>query len=533
MTLSEELEQLGVDKEKMLSAAKRELKRRQNAQRYLDDPFLFMKYACTDPDPDPVTGVSKRDQLNLKLHGGGLQFINSPSRRKLILWPRGHLKSTTFTVCESLRRAIKNPNIRILLSSAKNDNSRGFLSNIKEILRKPYFIELYGDLLPGPNDKTFKNNSDTLCLMTKTSNFTQSTWTCTGSDAEKTSQHYDLIIHDDVVNRENVSNEDQMNKVIQYYQDCVSLLDPKREMWVIGTRWHPLDLYGWILDNADPRCKELDFQPHHELCTCKFAISIRKLTEDGVYIFPEKFDDEVLHDLVEMDKLDRYGLACQYYNNPVDASTCWFKASDIEASLIEPHDILTDKKGEKRHLQWFAAIDPAESVEARACLSAAVAVGVDTEDGTWYVDYAEGRRVETEGFVSLCMDTWERYRPSIFGMELNTRKHLAFLLKQRMLETGNLFTITELKPQKVGDAKRTKNERIKRLVPLFEHKKIRVNKLLKPLIDELHMLPNSNGKDLSDALSYILDIVPPGLGYRKSSEIKTPRRHIHWKGIGY
>lgn len=525
----EELERIGISQEDFAKAATKELKRRATAQRYLDNPYLFLKYVCTADD--------MRIYLDDNLHGGGLQFVNSPKRRKMILWPRGHLKSTTFTMGEALRRAIKDPNIRILISSAKWDNAKSFLAGIKGILREPRFIELYGDLLPPPNDKFFKNNDAMLFLTTKTRDFKQATFSTTGLDAEKTSQHYDLIIHDDLVARDNVSNATQMEKVIQYYKDCVSLLDPKREMWVIGTRWHPLDLYGWLLGATDPRCASNNFAPHHDDCQCRIDVSIRRLVEDGKYIFPSKFDDEVMRDLIEADQLDRYSVACQYYNNPADPSTCWFKSKDIEASLIDPEDIefSHDEAGRKvkRPLIWYTAIDPAESTESRACLSAAVCVGVDQTDGTWYVDWAEGKRVETPGFLDLAMEAYRRYKPAKYGMELHTKRSLKYSLERRMLDDGMVFHIEELKPQKVGDAHRSKDERIKRLLPLFELKRIRINKKLTMLLDELYTIPASTTRDLTDALSYILDLVPAGVGARQQNQIRVPRRYVHFKAAGY
>lgn len=533
--LPEELSKLGVDMDAFSEAAAKELKRRQRALHILNNPFLFLR-ELTPPD--------KRAFLS-KLHKEGLLFVNTPKRRKLILWPRGHLKSTVFTQVEALRRAVLNPNIRILISSAKWDNAKTYLAAIKGYLRDPAFIALFGDLLPpGTEAKTHKNNEAELTLMSRTNlSLREATFTTTGIDKEKTGQHYDLIIHDDLVARDNVGNTEMMEKVIQYYRDSASLLDPKREMWTIGTRWHPLDLYGWLLDGStDPRCKAQMYNPHIDGCQCKIGVSIRQLKENDVYIYPEKFDDEVVADLIEQDQLDRYSFASQYYNNPSDPSACWFRHSDIEAALVDPDTVYwrTDSDGKRiqRNLRWYTAIDPAESTSSRACKSAAVAVGIDQEDGTWYVDWAEGRRVETPGFLEMCIETYRRYRPVKFGMEMNTRKSLAYSLKRYMLEVGTIFNIEELKPQRVGDANRTKDERIKRLLPLFEFKKIKINRTLKPLLEELYTIPSSTSIDLTDALSYILDMVPPGMGQRSTSvtsegKLILPKRKIGWKGLGY
>jgi hypothetical protein len=530
--LPEELERLGLDAEEFRLAARIELTRRRKADQYLHNPFLFYKYVCTAPD--------KRHNLG-KLHKDGLAWVNDGAhKRRLILWPRGHLKTTTFTQSEMVRKALLDPDVRILISSAKWDNAKRILLGIKGILATEQFIELYGDLLPKTTSaKTYKNNDSELTLMNRVNmRLNQATFTTTGIDKEMTSQHYDFIVHDDLVARDNVGTTEMMDKVIQYYRDCVSLLDPKKEMWIIGTRWHPLDLYGFLIDGAaDPRCKQHHLVKHVDNCKCKIGMSIRQLKEEGEYIFPEIFDDEYMDILIEQDQLDRYSVASQYYNNPTDPSTCWFRPSDIEASLIDASEVYHKPDGTARNLVWYTAIDPAESTQSRACKTAAVSVGIDQETGDWYVDGADGRRVETPGFLQLCIEVYRRYRPAKFGMELNTRKSLAYSLKEYMLKVGTIFNIEELKPQRVGDAQRTKDQRIKRLLPLFEFKKIHINRELKDLLDELYTIPAATSIDLTDALSYILDLVPPGMGYNKTvgpqGEIRLPRRKIGWPGMGY
>lgn len=514
-------------------AAKAELSNRILSKRYLKDPFLFAKYVFAEEDEAQFLG---------QLHGDGLKFIAQKKPRKMILWPRSHLKSTIFTMGESLRRALLFPNLRVMISCQKVENAKTYLLGIKKVLQDPRFVALYGDLMPPSTAKQFKNNDVSLSLYhPKKSKAKEATFTCSGPDAEKTGQHYDLIIHDDIVGRETVTNNQQIEKTYQYYKDCVWLLDPPKstrplpEIWVIGTRWHPLDLYGWLMQGGtDARCREGRFIKHVSKCMCKWQVSLRSCKEEGEYIWPAIFNDKHLENLIIADGMDPYSVACQFYNNPTDPSACWFKPSDLEGSKCNPDKITQlDKDG---RLVWYVAIDPAESTSSSACLTAAVAVGVDQEDGTWYVDYADGRKVETPGFLDLAMEAYRRYSVRAcplakFGLETHTKKALAYDLKQRMLQTGTLFSIEELKPNKVGDAQRTKEMRIKRLMPLFEFKKIKINRYLKDLFDELYTLPSAVHWDLTDALSYVMDMLPEGMGYQ--GKVALPRRRVGWRNCGY
>ncbi len=524
------LDTIDLDAVQLRKAALVELERRKQAAIYLRDPWLFAKYVFAE--------VEQRQLLG-KLHKDGLKFINGPKRRKMVLWPRGHLKSTIFTMGESLRRALLTPNLRVMISCQKVENAKTYLLGIKKVLRDPAFIALYGDLIPPTTAKDFKNNDYALSLFhPRKSKAKEPTWTCSGPDAEKTGQHYDLIIHDDIVGRETVSNTQQLEKTYQYYKDCVFLLDPPKagmpspEIWVIGTRWHPLDLYGWLIGGAtDPRCREERFLTHAENCLCRYAVSWRGVKEGDTYIWPTVFNAEYLDELIITDGLDHYSVACQYYNNPTDPSACWFKMKDLEDAKCDPA-LIADLHAKKR-LTWYVAIDPAESISSQACLSAAVAVGIDSADGTWYVDWADGRRVETPGFLEMAMEAYRRYKDGLakYGLETHTKKALEYDLKQRMLQTNTLFSITELKPNKVGDATRTKEMRIRRLTPLFEFKKIRINRNLKDLFDELYTLPSAIHWDLTDALSYVMDLVPAAMGYMPKPNL--PVRRVHWRTIGY
>jgi hypothetical protein len=166
-------------------------------------------------------------------------------------------------------------------------------------------------------------------------------------------------------------------------------------------------------------------------------------------------------------------------------------------------------------------------------------VGIDMTQSppVWYVDFAKREKVETAGFINLCMETHKRYPNHVaFGMEQNTRKALSYVLKERMFATNDLFNITELKPSDVkgGNKVLTKALRIKRLLPLFEFKRIKINNQLKDLLDELYTLPTATTWDLTDALQYIMSMAPEGAGGVGSYDpSQLPTRVVGWEKIGY
>jgi len=530
MTILEDLREAGVDEKAAVIAAKAELNRRRTQARLLANPYAFYMEMICPPE---------WRELVAPMHKEGLEFVNTGKKKKLILWPRKHLKSSVFTEGETIRRAMVNPNIRIQLNTAVSDNAKRFLSSIRGHLQSERFIEVFGALVPGPNNKQYKNNAAELTLLSRTNHsLREPTFSASGVGESHTSQHYDLIVHDDLMNRDNVANIEQIEKVITHYKDSLDLLENDGEMWVIGTRWHPLDISGWILEAlVDARCEENDFVHVSNKCKCIFDVTHKEVKMNEEYIFPATFNDEVIEVLL-LEK-DRYEFACQYLNNPIDPSACWFSQTDVKRSLFDPASkeyVEETRPG----LVWYAAVDPAESLKQRSSYTAATVVGIDFSKtpAIWYVDYAVRSKVETPGFCDLCIDIHRKYpNMAAFGIEQNTRKALGYALKQQMIQENHMFEFKEMKPSDVkapgGNKYFTKELRIKRLLPLFSFGNIRVNKNLKDLLDELYTLPSARTWDITDSLSYIMSLVPEGAGGIDSTSLKMPTRVIGWERTGF
>jgi hypothetical protein len=178
------------------------------------------------------------------------------------------------------------------------------------------------------------------------------------------------------------------------------------------------------------------------------------------------------------------------------------------------------------------AIDPAESLERRSSYTACVAVGVDHTTGVWYVDFAKQARVDTPAFLDLVFSARKLMKPHKFGMEFATRKSLEYTVKDQMAQRGDFFTIDELKPM-LGQTPHAKEVRIRRLLPLFEFGRIRINRNLQDLLNILYTIPASPTWDLVDALSYIMDMVPQGLGASTATPASMPTTLLAHKGISY
>ncbi len=208
------------------------------------------------------------------------KLINFQSKAKdtcLQLAPRGYGKSTILTITRTILEIIRNPNIRILIASNTQLQSEVFLREIKfHLEHNPLLIEYFGAFYS--NDKW---DTREIIVASRTSAAKESTVTCVGVGGPVISRHYDLIIADDLVDEENSRTEVQRDKVkTWWYKTLLPCLEPDGRIFVLGTRYHYLDLYGHLIRNEYAE---------------KYQI-IRAIETDGSTPWPDKFSIEWLEE---------------------------------------------------------------------------------------------------------------------------------------------------------------------------------------------------------------------------------------------
>lgn len=266
-----------IEKIWQLEQVKKELQSRV----WLKDLFTFnQKVLHVEEGPNMVELVPFHKEM--------CDFVMGKGNKKMMLVPRGHLKSTLVTIGYSLLRIVENPDVRILIANATYDMACSFLSQIKKHLQYNETLrEYYGDLSTNA-DKWSEN----MITIPKFKPFTKKEATCTayGMGGNLVSQHYDLIIGDDLVNRDFINTTEQIEKTVLFYKDALDLLEPTGKFIIIGTRWSDADLYGWIMDkgNTEQVYKNFDIM-------MKRAYEGSLETGENLEIlFPEKYTREIL-----------------------------------------------------------------------------------------------------------------------------------------------------------------------------------------------------------------------------------------------
>lgn len=416
------------------------------------------------------------------------RVLARPSRRKLILIPRGHLKTTVITKAYAIQLLLRDPDTRILIANQIWDKAREMLYEIKQLLTdKSDLPKLFGNFL------SERWREDDIVILQRKKALAAPSIGTSGVEAELTSSHYDVIFLDDLQGEKNFQTPDQREKVKRYYRSMMDLLEPGGLMIVVGTRWHLDDVYQYIMD------VEKDY----------FDITVRRVVEDGHIIFPKKFSkkfnpktkawefsQEQCMDFINfLKKRPSEEFSSQYMNNPIDSENQIFK-----------HEYF--KYWEQRPPRLFIAmtIDPAISEKQSADYFAINVSGMDENYNIYVLDTLKGHWKVAESIENI-FSMVRKWHPNAIGLEtVAYQKALKSWLEEKMREKGEYFPITELR----RSTNESKEFRIKSLEPFFKEGKIFFARWMKSLEDEALAFPRGKHDDELDALASQLELLIPG-----------------------
>lgn len=383
------------------------------------------------------------------------------------------MKTTEITIAYTIQCLLNNPELRIFITNERLDNAKSFLREIKTHFEKNDNLRfLYGDYVNSDEKWT----ESQIIINKRTKNFKEPTIQVGSLDTSLVSQHYDIIIADDLVSRNNTGTKEQMDKVKQYWRDLISLLEIGGVVIDVGTRWHFDDLHGQLLKNAD---------------YVKFIRSCWDAQKRP--LFPEKFTTKDLEAI--RIELGSYDFSCMYENNPIDDELADFKRSWFENRYTE-----ADLRG--KTLNVFALIDNAPSTKKGSDFQGIVVLGVDREN-KWYLLWVERFKGNSPELINKIFEIWNHWKPIQIGIEQKAFEDLIKPFLEQEMRRRNCFpNVIELK-----DKGMRKEDRIRgRLQGRFESKSIFVKKNVDDhtdaLIDEATRFPKGQYDDLLDALQY-------------------------------
>lgn len=317
---------------------------------------------------------------------------------QLVLLPRDHQKSAmiAYRVAWELT---KNPTLRVLYISSTANLAIKQLNFIKQILTTKKYMELWPEMLCKEEAKRTKWSETEISvdhpLRTKEAIRDPSVFTA-GLTTNIVGMHCDIAVMDDVVVDNSAYDPTAREKLKDQISYLASIAGTEGKTWVVGTRYHQLDLYNDMMNQrVDIFAKDgavISSDPLYEL--------LERQVEDvgdgtGDYLWPRYqredgkwfgFNQEILA-RKRAQYSDPAKFRAQYYNDPNDITE-----ASIKREYFEYYDKknLTKQGGRwfygNEKLNIFAAIDFAFSVNRNADSTAIVVVGVDRRNNFYVLD---------------------------------------------------------------------------------------------------------------------------------------------------
>jgi predicted phage terminase large subunit-like protein len=166
------------------------------------------------------------------------------------LWAREHFKSSIITFGLTVQDILKNPEVTFGIFSHTRPIAKAFLRQImRELEGNATLHAAFPDVLWGPDVRQApKWSEDDGIIVRRKSNPAMATVEAWGLiDGQPTSKHFQVLLYDDVVVRESVTNEEMIAKTMQRLEESYNLgVTPGGVKRFVGTRWHFNDAYSTV-----------------------------------------------------------------------------------------------------------------------------------------------------------------------------------------------------------------------------------------------------------------------------------------------
>jgi hypothetical protein len=462
---------------------------------------------------------------------------------QLVLLPRGHMKSK-LAAYRTAWHITRHPETTILYVSATADLAEKQLYAIKQIIDSPKYKRYWSNMIHPEEGKREKWAVAEISVdhpQRKLEGIRDATCKAVGLTSNTTGFHADVVVLDDIVVPGNAYTEDGREKVASAYSQLASIENPGAFEWVVGTRYHPRDIYDTMINMKEQLFDEGgDLESEEEV----YELFQRVVETDGEFLWAKKsrddgkkfgFDSKELA-RIKAKYVDSTQFYAQYYNNPNSIETARI---DADAFQYYERSILENKEGDwyfkDRRLNIYAAIDFAFSLKKRADYTALVTVGVDHQGNFYILDIDRFKTERIVDYYQHILKAWEKWGFRKLRAETTVAQQtIVRELKESYLKPNGIpLSIDEFRPTRsLGD----KQERVGAILePKYDNLQVWHYKggNCQSLEEELVMVHPPHD-DIKDALSNAIDIaVIPKQRFGSFSVSKNVITHSRFGGMSY
>lgn len=463
---------------------------------------------------------------------------------QILLLPRDHQKSA-LVAYRVAWMITKNPAIRILYISSTANLATKQLKFIKDILESDIYRYYWPDMVKTSLNDREKWTETEISVddpRRKAENVRDPTVFTAGLTTSIVGMHCDISVFDDVVVPENAYTEEGRNKVQTQYSLLASIEGTEALQWVVGTRYHPLDLYQEMqaitVDEFNSDGELIKSEPLYEI----FERQVESVGDGtGEFIWPRQqrkdgkwfgFNQEILA-RKRAQYLDKIQFRAQYYNDPNSRED-----APVSAEYFQYYDTnhIRMKDGSWHYkdsrLNVFASVDFAYTLGKRSDYTCIVTVGVDSRNNYFVLEIDRFKTNKISEYFSHILRAYEKWQFRKIRMEVTAAQSVLVQdLKDNYIRPyGLALSIDEFKPTKHQG---TKEERVSAiLLPRYENLQMWHYKGgNSQLLEEELMSRNPPHDDIKDTLASAVDICVAPIVRLSSDHREEVKYHTRFGGI--
>lgn len=452
-------------------------------------------------------------------------------KNQLALLPRGHQKSHCSAV-KCLWDLVRDPTKTIIYISATATLAEAQLFAIKQMMESETFRLLWPEMIKKEESKRERWTTSEIIIdhpQRKLEGIRDYTIAARGVTANIAGLHCDVIYLDDMVVPNNAYTNDGREKVAAAYSQMASIKNTGAEIIVVGTRYHPKDLYDTLL-NIKYHLYDEDTEEYVGEDNV-YEVMERKVEEQGVFLWPKamrsdgKFFGFDIRELsrIKAEYVDTTQYFAQYYNNPNDPDNARISRDKFQYYDLKhlKHDGYNWFFKDSR-LNVFAAIDFAFSLSNKADSTAIAVIGIDSSKNVYVLDIDRFKTDRIAMYFKHIVSMHEKWQFKKIRAETTVAQAaIVRELKEGYIKPNGLaLSIDEFRPNRHEG---NKEERIASILePRYDNQNIWHYKGgMCTLLEEELILAKPPHDDIKDALAAVIDVSIAPKKYNDQSKKKN------------
>jgi len=383
-------------------------------------------------------------------------------QHQLLLLPRDHMKSA-LVAYRVAWEITKNPTLRVLFISSTSNLATKQLKFIKDIFTSDTYRLLWPEMVNKDEAKRERWTEKEISVdhpLRREESVRDPTIFTAGLTSNIVGLHCDIAVLDDVVVSTNAYTEEGRSKVRDQYSLLSSVETVNSQEWVVGTRYHPLDLFAELVQME---IEEFDEFGNVNKTTPLFEVFERQVESlgdgTGQFLWPrqQRSDGQWFgFDIEQLGKkraqyLNKTHFRAQYYNDPHDIDS-----SPIQRDLFQYYDqnYLNQRDG-----RWFfrgnslnvvASIDFAYSTGKKSDFTSIVVVGVDGQSNYYILDIERFKTDKISDYYERILKLYQKWGFRKIRAEVSVAQQVIVRdLKENYIRPNGLsLAVDEFRPSR-------------------------------------------------------------------------------------